>query len=98
METQAFFTNIRSHIATELNNANFSIYAAVAWFTDAKLFKILCDKAKHGLNVQLIVVDDSITRSCSINYDDLEKCGGKVFLIDENKGALMHNKFCVIDE
>ena len=98
METQAYFTNIRSHITKELNNANSSIYTAVAWFTDVKLFKILCDKAKLGLDVQLIVVDDFITRGCTINFLDLEKCGGKVFLIDENKGSLMHNKFCVIDE
>jgi hypothetical protein len=98
METQAYFKNIRSHITKELNTANSSIYAAVAWFTDVKLFKILCDKAKLGLDVQLIVVDDFITRGCAINYLDLEKCGGKVFLIDENKGSLMHNKFCVIDE
>ena len=98
METQAYFTSIRSHITKELNNANTSIYAAVAWFTDAKLFKILCDKASKGLDVQLIVVDDFITRGCTINYKDLEKAGGKVYLIDENKGALMHNKFCVVDE
>jgi hypothetical protein len=98
METQAYFTNIRSHITKELNNANSSIYVAVAWFTDVKLFNVLCDKAKLGLDVQLIVMDDFITRGCNINYHDLEKCGGKVYLIDENKGALMHNKFCVIDD
>lgn len=98
METQAYFKNIRSHITKELQNANTSIYAAVAWFTDVKLFKILCDKATEGLDVQLIVVDDFITRGCTINYKDLEKSGGKVYLIDENKGALMHNKFCVVDE
>lgn len=98
METQAYFTNIRSHITKELQSANTSIYAAVAWFTDKKLFKILCEKATQGLDVQLIVVDDFITRGCTINYFDLEKAGGKIYLIDENKGSLMHNKFCVVDE
>jgi hypothetical protein len=98
MVTQAYFTNIRSHITTELSSSKSSIYAAVAWFTDKKLFNILCEKAKEGLDVQLIIVDDFITRSCSIIYSDLEKAGGKVYLIDENKGALMHNKFCIIDE
>jgi hypothetical protein len=98
METQAYFVNIRSQITKELLGANKSIFAAVAWFTDQRLFNILCDKAKQGLNVQLIVVDDFITRGCNIDYLDLEKVGGKIYLIDENKGALMHNKFCVIDE
>jgi hypothetical protein len=97
LEIQAYFTNIRSHIQTELKNASVSIHVAVAWFTDAKLFALLCDKAKAGLDVQLIVVDDSITQNCSINYKILELSGGKVYLINENQGALMHNKFCVID-
>ena len=47
--------------------------------------------------MQLIVVDDFITRGCNINYLDLEKAGGKIYLIDKNKGLLMHNKFCVVD-
>lgn len=97
METQAYFSNIRSQIQSELKSATVSIHVAVAWFTDAKLFALLCDKAKAGLDVQLIVVDDSITQNCSINYNSLEKSCGKVYLINENQGALMHNKFCVID-
>lgn len=99
METIAYFTNIRSHIQTELKTAKDSIFVAVAWFTDAKLFDILCQKATNGLDVQLIVMDDDITRNCSIDYSKLEVCGGKVFLINnEITGTLMHNKFCVIDK
>lgn len=97
METQAYFSNIRTQIQSELKSATVSIHVAVAWFTDVKLFALLCDKAKAGLDVQLIVVDDSITQNCSINYNILEQSGGKVYLINENNGALMHNKFCVID-
>jgi len=99
VETIAYFTNIRSHIQTELKTAKHSIFVAVAWFTDAKLFDILCQKATNGLDVQLIVMDDDITRNCSIDYSKLEVCGGKVFLINnEITGTLMHNKFCVIDK
>lgn len=100
METQAYFTNIRSHIAGELKKATTSIYAAVAWLTDQKLFSILCDKAKDGLDVQLLIADDesNITQTYGVNYRQLELSGGKVYLIDEYAtGKLMHNKFCVID-
>lgn len=98
METQAYFTNIRSHISAELNKASSSIYVAVAWFTDQKLFSILCDKAKAGLDVKLIVVDDAINRAHGVNYQELETAGGQVYLINEtSSGTLMHNKFCVID-
>lgn len=99
METIAYFSNIRSHIQTELKTAKDSIFVAVAWFTDAKLFDILCQKATNGLDVQLIVMDDDITRNCSIDYSKLEVCGGKVFQINnEITGTLMHNKFCIIDK
>ncbi len=99
METIAYFSNIRSHIHTELKTAKDSIFVAVAWFTDVKLFDVLCQKASNGLDVQLIVMDDDITRNCSIDYSKLEVCGGKVFLINnEITGTLMHNKFCVIDK
>ena len=99
METIAYFSNIRSHIQTELKTSKDSIFVAVAWFTDAKLFDILCQKAINGLDVQLIVMDDDITRNCSIDYNKLEASGGKVFLINsEITGTLMHNKFCIIDK
>lgn len=97
METQAYFTNIRSHISAELKKANASIYVAVAWFTDSKLLSILCDKAKAGLDVQLIMMNDDINRAYGVNYSELENCGGKVYLIDGDIGTLMHNKFCVVD-
>lgn len=98
MTTQAYFQNIRKHIKEELTSATQSIYVAVAWFTDRHLFKILCDKAKEGLNVQLIVMDDYITQNCAINYKEIENYGGKLYLISESFGTLMHNKFCIIDE
>ena len=97
METQAYFSNIRSHISAELKKANDSIYVAVAWFTDPKLLAILCDKAKTGKDVQLIMMNDDINRAYGVNYNELENCGGKVYLIDGDTGTLMHNKFCVVD-
>lgn len=98
MTTNAYFTNIKKHIKLELGKANESIYVAVAWFTDRSIFQILCDKAKAGVDVNLMVMDDSITRNCSINYTDIEDAGGNLYLINESYGTLMHNKFCIIDE
>lgn len=98
MITQAYFQNIRKHIKNELTTAKHSIYVAVAWFTDRHLFKLLCDKASEGLDVQIIVMDDDITRNCSINYTEIETFGGKLYKISDRFGTLMHNKFCIIDE
>lgn len=98
MEVKAYFSNIRFHLSNELKAASGSIYVAVAWFTDAKLFDILCQKAKDGLDVQLMVMDDDITQNCMINYKVLEASGGRLYMIDPGfTGVVMHHKFCVID-
>lgn len=92
METQAYFDNIRDHIQVRLAAAEHRIDLAVAWFTDRILFEQLCQKAKSGVKVRLLLFDDDINKYLNIN--DLERAGGKVFRIAEK---LMHNKFCVID-
>ena len=92
METQAYFDNIRAHIQVRLAAAEHRIDLAVAWFTDRILFEQLCQKAKSGVKVRLLLFDDDINKYLNIN--DLERASGKVFRIAEK---LMHNKFCVID-
>jgi PLD-like domain len=92
METQAFFENIQAHIQTRLLAAEKEIDLAVAWFTDRLLFETVCQKAKKGVTVRLLLFDDDINQYLS--FQDLVACGGKLFRISEK---LMHNKFCVID-
>ena len=92
METQAFFENIQAHIQARLLAAESEIDLAVAWFTDRLLFDVLCEKAKSGVTVRLLIFDDDINKHLSLN--DLQACGGRVYRISEK---LMHNKFCVID-
>ncbi len=99
MEAQPYFKNIRFHLAKELNLAEHRIYAAVAWLTDASLFNILCLKAKEGLDVQLIVVDDEINRNYGPKYDQLVTNGGRLYRVASNfSDNIMHHKFCVIDK
>ena len=92
METQAYFENIQEHIQACLLAAESEIDLAVAWFTDRLLFDVLCEKAKSGVKVRLMIFDDDINKYLSIN--DLQACGGRIYRISEK---LMHNKFCVID-
>ena len=98
MKTQAYFENIQEQIKKELSSANSSIKIAVAWFTDAELFWILCQKAEEGLDVELMLMNDEINNASGINYNLLQNVKGKVWLIDSSKETpLMHNKFCIID-
>ena len=92
METQAFFENIQENIQACLLAAKSEIDLAVAWFTDRLLFDVLCEKAKSGVTVRLLIFDDDINKHLSLN--DLQACGGRIYRISEK---LMHNKFCVID-
>ena len=99
MQTQAYFENIQQEILKELEKAQQSIYIAVAWFTDNRLFDMLLSKAASGIPVELILMNDEINNNCGIDFNLLANKGGKVWKIGsgEANDTLMHNKFCVID-
>ncbi len=98
MQTEALFENIADRIEQELTQAQQSIYIAVAWFTNPRLFNVLLDKAKQGITVQLLISNDSINQQSHINYNELNIGNSVAYLIGDGKDDLMHNKFCVIDE
>ncbi len=98
MKTQAFFQDIRQHLLDEISNATQQIIIAVAWFTDKKIFSSLLSKAEKGLDVQIMIADDSINNSFGPNYHEIETYGGTVIKVSTpNPEAVMHNKFCIID-
>lgn len=99
MKSQAYFEKIHKHIENNLKTANSSIRLAVAWFTDKRLFNILCDKAKEGVRVELLMANHDINFDSDINYRNLIDNGGEVFWIGKEGmyAPLMHNKFCIID-
>lgn len=99
MKSQAYFEKIHKHIENNLLDAKESIRIAVAWFTDARLFNILCNKAKEGIRIELLIAKHEINFDCNIDFKELKKCGGDLYWIG-NQGyyaPLMHNKFCIID-
>ncbi|MFZ2339221.1 MAG: phospholipase D-like domain-containing protein [Bacteroidales bacterium] len=100
MQTDAVFEDIAKRLHLEILKASKSIIVAVAWFTNPILFIDLCDKAKNGLEVELMMMNDEINKNSSVNYDNLIIAGGKVWMIgnDDGTNRLMHNKFCIIDD
>jgi phosphatidylserine/phosphatidylglycerophosphate/cardiolipin synthase-like enzyme len=99
MATKAHFENIKEKIIEQLYSSAKSIKVAVAWFTDADLFEILCKKAKTGLRVELLLANDDINHNCSIDYEKLTSCGGKIYFVGEGTEfePIMHHKFCIVD-
>jgi hypothetical protein len=100
MKTQAYFKDIQKVIIENIRSSTRNILVAVAWLTDNEIFDELCLKAKSGINIELLLIDDNINREMtSIDHSQLIKEGGNVIFIPNSiVGAVMHHKFCIIDE
>lgn len=87
------FENIKDKIISEIRNAKYTIWVAVAWFTDIELLNELINKKNEGLNIQVIVLDDDI--NSSIEFEDYFE----TYRIDRfgDYNNIFHDKFCIID-
>jgi phosphatidylserine/phosphatidylglycerophosphate/cardiolipin synthase-like enzyme len=99
MKSQAYFDKIHKQIEIRLQEANSTIRLAVAWFTDPYLFNLICKKASEGIEVELIIANHEINQESHINFSELKRNGGNLYWIGTGYKyeALMHNKFCIID-
>jgi len=100
MELKAYFSNIHQVITGHLELAQTEIVVAIAWFTDRDLFCVLCRKARAGLKVSVILIDDDINRGPKgLNFSLLGNLGGHVVFLPppSRSEPTMHHKFCVID-
>jgi len=95
IQTEAYFNDIQETLLNELSQAKRSVYVAVAWFTDNKLFELLINKLNEGVNVSVAIFKDDINDNSWNNYERISQNGGQFYAIE---GSLMHHKFCVIDE
>lgn len=100
MEIKAYFNQIGETIQHELNSAQTSITAAIAWLTDPELFSALVRAARRGVLVRIALLDDAINRGTSLPRENLNAANGHCYWIPEtgkSEGSL-HHKFCVIDD
>jgi hypothetical protein len=97
MQTEAVFENIAERIQQEISKAQKSVFIAVAWFTNKKLFNELINKAKSGCTISLIISNDNINLNSGIDFEQLISAKSKVYKIGNGDTELMHNKFCIID-
>ena len=94
---ETHFQEIKSQILECIRNAKFTIWVAVAWFTDKDLGNELREKHRSGVNVRVIVNDDQITEQQGLNFDTK---GIEYTIVSPESPwgkKLMHNKFCIID-
>jgi len=93
----ACFSNIKTNIQFQLNNAKKEVVIAMAWFTNNDLFDNIISCLKRGVNVELILLDDAINwQPYAPDFNEFIKAGG-VFRIASTNHGFLHHKFCVID-
>ncbi|HFK1530708.1 TPA: phospholipase D-like domain-containing protein [Bacillus cereus] len=96
VEIQTSFENIQSDILQQLDQAQFTIWVSVAWFTDKVLFEKLKEKHSQGVNVQIIINNDDINRRAGLDFESYFE----TYRIDgfgAYQNNILHGKFCVID-
>lgn len=94
---EAHFQEIKSQILESIRNSKFTIWVAVAWFTDKDLANELRIKHFAGVNIRIIVNDDETTKKYGLPFDQK---GIEYIKVSPNSRwgkKLMHNKFCIID-
>nr|WP_306660374.1 phospholipase D-like domain-containing protein [Vibrio parahaemolyticus] len=97
VNVEACFQEIRQRILESILQAKFSIWVAVAWFTDKEIVNALLNKHRDGLNIQVIVNDDSTTSKYGFDFSTKGIEYYKIAPSSPWGKKIMHNKFCVID-
>lgn len=92
------FDEIEFHLTRELKSANSRLLIAVAWLTNPQIGQVLLDIKNKGIDVEIIVDDNSVNRNNKTIRQLVENNIAIEFI--ENlisSKSLMHHKFCVID-
>lgn len=95
-EHDVTFTEIKKEVIQGIRNAKYTIWIAVAWFTDDDLFEELILKKKSGLNIRVITSDEDSNQkliSKLEQYFDTKKIPLKGNYLSNR----IHDKFCIID-
>ena len=95
-EVDVHCTDILRHLQNELSIAERSIKVAVSWFTNYALFKQIKEYALKGLDIQLIINNDSVNNGgYCLDFNELINAGIRISLVEYPH--LIHHKFCIID-
>lgn len=95
------FERCEKILMSNLEKANYSIFASVAWFTNQQIMDILKRKASEGVIIAIIV--DAGDETDTKNKDFIKKQNGLTFPVwfalnmNQHYKNTVHHKFCIID-
>ncbi len=95
-EHNVVFDKIKEEIIQGIRGAKYSIWAAVAWFTDRDIFNELTKKKEEGLNIRIITSKEESNKWL---LSDLENTFEVIKVNTWGNGGKnrLHDKFCIID-
>lgn len=92
VRNEARFASIEKRIMEYLDMANATIDVCVAWFTIPELRDKLLEKAQEDVNVRIITYKDGVNHTHGVDLTGLKHKEYR-----GERGGIMHDKFCVID-
>jgi len=94
VSTKAYFEEIDFHIVQELLRATKSVKICVAWISWNKYSSVFDKLTRRGISVEVIFNDDHINKKNFIppTHSTI------LYPVKARGSALMHNKFCIIDD
>lgn len=94
ISANVYFEDIGFHIVQELMRAKESVKICVAWISWAKYSQDFDRLTQKGIRVEVIYNDDFINRK---NFQPPSPLTN-LYPVKARGNALMHNKFCIIDD
>lgn len=89
------FEDIQQQIIDELKDAKYTIWIAMAWFTNKELFDELVKKKNQGVNIQVVLDDNERNDQAPFTLED--EFETYRITIQSYYTNIMHDKFCIID-
>ncbi|MBQ4503340.1 MAG: phosphatidylserine synthase [Alistipes sp.] len=90
---EAHFKNIETQIINEIDKAEVSIWIAMAWFTNERIYTKLKQKQSDDVDIRMVIYYDEINKKNGVNVKDFNT----TFVKKAARGGIMHDKFCIID-
>lgn len=100
MEVKAYFSSLTEVTISHLETAESQIIAVIEYFSNKKIYDVLCKKAQLGVQVSIILNEENNPRADRLNFFKLESLGGKVKFLPSNSQSspATQHSFCVIDQ
>ncbi len=92
-EHNVVFDDIKEEIIQGIRGAKYTIWVAVAWFTDIDIYRELILRKIDGVNVRIITSDEPTNQTLLADFER----NFEVVKVPKKGYNRLHNKFCIID-